>query len=124
MSRKRVMMPDKALHTIRQRRKFHLDRRSFVEQLRIRDSGLYCRACGKQFAGKHDKTMTVDHIVPISQGGNHMALSNLQLCVECQGRKEKALNQQELTILIWAQGPSTSGTCHAGLGYVLAEKRQ
>lgn len=40
--------------------------------------------CGKDIVGKHRKEFHVDHIVPISKGGDEWDLDNLQLtCPRC-----------------------------------------
>lgn len=46
----------------------------------------FCEECLK--AGKRTKATMVDHIVPIKQGGDKFAPSNLQsLCFSCHSRK-------------------------------------
>lgn len=49
----------------------------------------FCEECLK--AGKRTKATMVDHIVPIKQGGDRFATSNLQsLCWSCHSRKSVA----------------------------------
>lgn len=73
---------------------FKVRRRGLLEQLVARD-GLYCKECGKIFTSKYDKELTIDHKIPIAQGGKHIAIANLQiLCVKCHKEKKEVFSLQ------------------------------
>src|SRR5437667_12754276 len=68
---------------IQRRGIYRLSRRGLLEQVILRD-GLSCGACGRKFSSKYDKELTMDHKIPISQGGKPTAIANLQLlCKQC-----------------------------------------
>ncbi|NOJ30094.1 MAG: hypothetical protein DA328_08000 [Nitrososphaeraceae archaeon] len=59
------------------------------QQLIVRDGNIcnmkYNNGCGKEL---QDSFLQIDHIIPISLGGNIMDLSNMQLlCNKCHKRK-------------------------------------
>lgn len=60
------------------------------EALAERD-GLFCGICQQPVASS--KEMTVDHIIPISLGGEHDAFRNMQLAHDqCNAKKGNELN--------------------------------
>lgn len=49
----------------------------------VKRDGRKCKFCGFS-----EGILTIDHIIPISKGGHHKSLSNLQiLCYECNQNK-------------------------------------
>ena len=68
---------------------YRRNRQSLLEQVVLRD-GLQCAICGLAFKSKRDRQLTLDHKVPISKGGEHVAIVNLQLlCKECHREKDQ-----------------------------------
>jgi HNH endonuclease len=47
------------------------------------EDGPYCQMCGRRFTSIHDPNLTIDHIIPMFQGGGN-EYSNLRLaCWKC-----------------------------------------
>jgi 5-methylcytosine-specific restriction endonuclease McrA len=77
-------------------KEYRLNRQSLLEQVVQRD-GLTCTFCGLVFESKRDRRLTIDHKVPISKGGNHISIVNMQLlCIDCHRKKDE---QQPLSTL-------------------------
>ena len=60
-------------------------RKYFLDEL-IRGSNGKCFYCGKPFYSK--KEMTIDHIVPLSDGGKDVLGNLILACVGCNARKD------------------------------------
>jgi 5-methylcytosine-specific restriction endonuclease McrA len=68
---------------------YRRNRKSLLEQVVLCD-GLQCANFGLVFKSKRDRRLTVNHKVPISKGGEHVAIVNLQLlCKECHREKDQ-----------------------------------
>lgn len=70
--------------TIEERRLFTYEERKST----LKRSGGVCACCGKKLT---TKTMTMDHIVPISRGGTNLLENLVALCPECNKEKGNKL---------------------------------
>lgn len=88
-NRKRLKSLKRNRQHYRKIMQYRRNRQALLEQVVLRD-GLKCANCGLAFKSKQDRRLTMDHRVPISKGGEHMAIVNLQLlCVECHREKDQ-----------------------------------
>jgi HNH endonuclease len=68
-----------------------------VSEVVFRRDGYRCQICKRKTHGKfpHPRSPTVDHIVPLAQGGDHSYLNVQCACFECNWKKgDRAANDQ------------------------------
>jgi 5-methylcytosine-specific restriction endonuclease McrA len=69
---------------------------SYLREIVIARDGLLCRYCGRELIEGADWPLypTLDHIVPRSQGGDHL-VENLAVCCQpCNQRKKDRTPEQ------------------------------
>ena len=66
-------------------------RRRHLKKILLHESYNYCGYCGKKIA---EKKLTIDHIVPVSKGGQ-TTLTNLVLCCEPCNRTKRDMTPAE-----------------------------
>ncbi|NUQ01094.1 MAG: HNH endonuclease [Armatimonadetes bacterium] len=57
-------------------------------QLRVSRKGIFARDSHRcQYCGETEQPLTLDHVVPVSRGGNHDWTNLVTSCVSCNNRK-------------------------------------
>lgn len=75
-------------------RKFHIDTLPALLSLQ----GFYCAYCWKQVYGKIE-LLEIDHIIPVSKGGNDLVSNLSVVCSDCNKRKSNKENEFLLPLI-------------------------
>lgn len=100
---KRIERASKKLRKARIRAGYRLEGERFTDEDIFERDGWRCQLCGrkvrKDVSTTHPRYATIDHITPVSRGGQHIRVNVQASCLQCNGKKRAKVEGVQLRLI-------------------------